>query len=45
MNEIDELAKQLALRLGLPSDLLVPVATRDLETIIKYIGTANNMQN
>ncbi|MBK9983321.1 MAG: hypothetical protein IPP15_13145 [Saprospiraceae bacterium] len=38
MKAIDELAKALAVRYGMPSDIHVPIAARDKESIEKYIG-------
>jgi len=43
MNEIDELAKVLALRWGMPTDLHVPIAARNVEAIIKYIGVTSKI--
>jgi len=41
MYEIDENAKAIALREGMPSDVHIPIAARNKDAIIKYIGTIN----
>lgn len=38
MRAIDELAKELAVRFGMPADLHIPIAARNKEAIHKYIG-------
>lgn len=43
MNEIDEIAKELALRWGMSPDLHVPIAARNVEAIIKYIGVTSKI--
>ena len=39
MRAIDELAKELAVRYGMPPDLHIPIAARNKEAIHKYIGS------
>lgn len=43
MIEIDEIAKELAIRYGMPPDLHVPIAARNKEAISKYIGTLSQI--
>ena len=43
MHEVDELAKELALIYGMPPDLHVPIAARNIEAITKYIGTVSEI--
>lgn len=38
MIEIDEIAKEKAMRYGMPPDVHVPIAARDATAVIKYIG-------
>jgi hypothetical protein len=45
MRETDELAKELAVRWGMPSDLHVPIAARNIDAIIRYIGSATKISS
>ena len=44
MVEIDKKAKEMANIWGMPSDVHIPIAARDMSSIIKYIGNINNIE-
>ncbi len=45
MSEIDELAKEKAIKLGMPPDVHIPIGARNIESVIKYIGPVKGIES
>lgn len=45
MSEIDELAKEKAIKLGMPPDVHIPIGAKNIESVIRYIGPVKGIES